>query len=236
MAVQVLEQKALECLRLPAHFGAESDQGRRGAHGIDAARLHLRQRSLGGGDDVVHLRAQHAADGLVEQAPLAGRRAQIRVLGLRFKAVAVKQRHLAQLRQRDQAGAHAVVDVVRVIGNLVGQVAQLRLQTRLLAQQKALPYAARLGRFKLLGMWARAVLEDALARLKRQVQAVELRVALFQRIDHAQALQVVLKAALPSHAGVQRILPGVAKRRVAQVVRQRNGFDQILVDAQRARH
>ena len=38
-----------------------------------------------------------------------------------------------ELLERDQAGAQAVVDVVRVVGDLVGQVAQLRLQARLRA-------------------------------------------------------------------------------------------------------
>ena len=33
-------------------------------------------------------------------------------------------------------------------------------------------------------------------------------------------------------AGMQRVLPGVAKRGVAQVVRQRNGFDQVFIELQ----
>jgi len=45
-------------------------------------------------------------------------------------------------------------------------------------------------------------------------------------------LQVVLEAAVVLHAAVQRVLPGVAKRRVAKVVGQRDGLDQILVEPQ----
>jgi hypothetical protein len=78
------------------------------------------------------------------------------------------------------------------------------------------------------------VLEDALARLEAQVQAVEGGVALLQFVDHAQRLQVVLEAAVGPHAVVQRVLPGVAERRVAEVVRQRDGLDQVLVERRSA--
>ena len=67
------------------------------------------------------------------------------------------------------------------------------------------------------------MLEDAFARLEHQVEAVEGAVALFQQIDDAQALQVVLEAAVLLHAVVQRILAGMAEGRVAEVVGQRDG-------------
>ena len=70
---------------------------------------------------------------------------------------------------------------------------------------------------------------------KHEVQAVERRVALLQLVDHAQALQVVLEAAVARHAFVQRVLAGMAERRVAQVVRQRDRLDQVLVQPQRPR-
>ena len=44
----------------------------------------------------------------------------------------------------------------------------------------------------------------------------------------------LVEAVALAHAGVQRILPGVAERRVAEIVRQRDGFDQVLVQLQRA--
>ena len=75
----------------------------------------------------------------------------------------------------------------------------------------------------------------AFAGFKAQIQTIKLRVTFFQRIHDAQALQVVLKAAIRCHAFVQRILPGVAERCVAQVVRQGNGFHQIFMQAQSTR-
>ena len=66
----------------------------------------------------------------------------------------------------------------------------------------------------------RAVLEDAFARLEREVQPAKARVAVLELIDDAQRLQVVLEAAEVAHAGVERVLARVAERRVAEVVRE----------------
>ncbi len=77
--------------------------------------------------------------------------------------------------------------------------------------------------------------EDALARLESQIQPVEFGIAFFQQIHHAQRLQIVLEAAVLAHAGVQRILPGVAERRVAEVVRQRHRLDQVFIQLQQPR-
>ena len=79
------------------------------------------------------------------------------------------------------------------------------------------------------------MLEDALARLEGEVQAVERGVALLEQVDDAQGLQVVLEAAVGLHAGVQRVLAGVAERRVAEVVGERDGLGQVLVEPQAAR-
>ena len=76
------------------------------------------------------------------------------------------------------------------------------------------------------------MLENAFAGFKAQVQAVKSWVAFFELVDHAQTLQVVFKPTVFTHAFVECILSGVAERRVTQVVRQRNGFHQILVQAQ----
>ena len=146
------------------------------------------------------------------------------------------QRHVHQLVGAEQTGAHAVVDVVCVVGHLVGQVDQLRLQRRLLAAQEALAHPAGFVVLEALGMGPRTMLEDALARLEGEVQAVEARMALLQQIDDTQALQVVLEAAMRAHALVQRVLSGMAEGRVAQVVRQRDGFDQVFIELQLARH
>jgi hypothetical protein len=75
------------------------------------------------------------------------------------------------------------------------------------------------------------VLEDALPGLVHEVEAVEVGVALFEQIDGAQGLQVVLEAAEVLHAGVERLLAGVAEGRVPQIVGEGHGFGEILVEA-----
>ena len=118
-----------------------------------------------------------------------------------------------------------------VIGDLVGEIRELRLETGLLPLEKAFADIAQFARFR-----NRAVLEDALAALEGEVQAGELRIALLEFIDRAQRLQVVLEAAVLAHALVERVLARMPEGRVAQVVRQRDGFGQCLVQIQRARH
>ena len=65
-------------------------------------------------------------------------------------------------------------------------------------------------------------------------------IALPEGVDDAQALQVVLEAAAPrmggAQAGIERVLPGVAERRVAEVVGERDRLDQVFVQAEFARH
>ena len=162
-------------------------------------------------------------------------RRNLRVLIERQRVVARKQRHGQQLLHADQTRAHAVVDIMGVVRNLVGQIAQLGFERRLLAAQKTLGNAAGLALLYALGVGVRAVLENAFACLESEIQAVEAGVTLFEPVDHAQALQVVLEAAPLAHAFIERILARVAERRMTQVVRQADGFNQVFVEPQRAR-
>ena len=80
----------------------------------------------------------------------------------------------------------------------------------------------------------RAMLENSLARLEAEVQAVEPAISLLEMVNHAQALQVVLESAESAHAFIERVLSGMTEGGVPQVVRQCDGFDQILVEFERA--
>src|SRR5690348_7564490 len=73
------------------------------------------------------------------------------------------------------------------------------------------------------------MLEDALARFETQVQPIKCPVSLLQNIHDAQRLEVMLKPPVLAHAAVQRILTRMAKRRMPQIMRQRDCLDQILV-------
>ena len=74
------------------------------------------------------------------------------------------------------------------------------------------------------------VLGDAVAHFPRQVQAAPV---VFEDVDDAQALEVVLEAA--GHERVQHALAGVAERRVSEIVAERDRFGQLLVQAQHFR-
>ena len=76
------------------------------------------------------------------------------------------------------------------------------------------------------------MLEDAFAGFKAKVQALEAGIATLQVVNHTKTLQVVLKASMFSHAGIEGVLPGMAKRRMAEVMCQGNCLDQVLVQTQ----
>ena len=93
-------------------------------------------------NNVIDLIAQHQTNRFVQPAARVTRLGQCGVALKRLIRIAIEQRHFANLVESDEARPHAVVDVVRVVGNFIGQVAQLRLQAGLLAQQKPRPHAA----------------------------------------------------------------------------------------------
>ena len=136
---------------------------------------------------------------------------------------------LADVADLQQARLHAVVQVGREVGDLVGEVDDLRLQRRPLAEKI----------FGQLRMLRRAVvarvLDDAFARAQRQVQPAVARVALLEALDDAQRMQVVVEAqAVTLQAVVQRALAGVPERRMPDVVHQRQRLGQIDIQSERA--
>ena len=158
------------------------------------------------GDDLVN----HAPHHFVDEPSFT----QARMGRTHRGMVPAEQRQLIQFIKTDQTGTQAIVDVVMVVGDFIRHIGQLRLERRLLTVQEAAPQFA-----KRRGVTGAAVLQNSFARLESKVQAGKGRVLFFQLVDHAQALQVVLEAAVLAHAIVQRVLAGVPKGRVPEVVR-----------------
>ena len=71
------------------------------------------------------------------------------------------------------------------------------------------------------------VLGDALQRFPRQVQPVKIGIVAFQQCHDADCLGIVVKPPIGGHHLCQRILAGVAKGGVAQIMGQRHGLCQI---------
>src|SRR5262249_1406341 len=78
------------------------------------------------------------------------------------------------------------------------------------------------------------VLDHALKRLPGQVQAVEIGIVRFELGQYTDGLGVVVEAAEVRHACLQRRLPRMSDRRMAQVMCERQRLGEILVCAQGA--
>ncbi len=78
------------------------------------------------------------------------------------------------------------------------------------------------------------MLRESLADFPGQIQTRKAGVFLFELFDNAQALAVVLETAVAFHQPVQRRLTPVAKRRMAEIMGERDGLRQVLVQLQRA--
>jgi len=86
-----------------------------------------------------------------------------------------------QLFHVQQFRAQSVVDVVIVVGDLVGQIGNLGLEAGPLALDEPFADITQGAR-----VFQRTVLEYALAGFERQIETVKSAVALFQHIDDAQ--------------------------------------------------
>ena len=77
------------------------------------------------------------------------------------------------------------------------------------------------------------MLDDAFADLEGQVQSGKPGVALLEALHNAQRVQVVVEAVAEAlHLAVQRLLAGMRERRMADIVGQRQGLGQVLVQSQ----
>src|SRR5215831_17801539 len=72
--------------------------------------------------------------------------------------------------------------------------------------------------------------DDAFADLEGEVESPKSSVALLEIFHNAQRVQVVIEGkTVLAHRGVERLFPGVAERRMADVVNERQDFGEIYV-------
>lgn len=156
--------------------------------------------------------------------------AQLGIGAAHLGHVTGKQVKLRELFERDQAGPQAIVDIVIVVGDFIGRIADLRLEGGLLPAEKTFTQVA-----ELAGVVQGTMLDDSFSGFETEVQAGKRGVALFEQVNRAQTLQIVFETAVFTQTFVQRVLPGMAEGRVAKIVRERYGFDQVFVDSQGTR-
>ena len=176
-------------------------------------------------DEINRHQVDHAPDGFVDQSAPG----QPRVGALHDLPVAEKDRHRIELFEGDQTRAQAVIDIVVVVGDFVGQVGKLGFEGGLVTLKETASDFA-----ESFGVLVRAMLENAFPRFVQEIESVELGIAFFKHVDRAQRLQIVLEAAEILHAGVERLLPRVAKGRVTEIVGKGHGFGKVFVEMQRA--
>ncbi len=108
------------------------------------------------------------------------------------------------------------------VGDLIGNIDGLRLQR---------------GRDEALDEAVFAIrLVQPFAHFPGQIKAIELRILQLQFLHDPQALVVVAKPAMLGHAAIERLLAQMTEGWMAEIVRQGDGFRQVLVEAKRARH
>ena len=79
--------------------------------------------------------------------------------------------------------------------------------------------------------------DDSFPHLKGEIQARKFEIALLEMLDDPQRVEIVIeKVAIGAHALIQLPLAGVAERRVADVVHEREGFSQIGIEMRAPSH
>ena len=160
--------------------------------------------------------------------------------GSNFVDVALDQWHVAQALNRDHARPEPIVEIMAVIGDVVGQRRHLRLGGGKFVEPEIVPgivtrYDRRQRSVLIAAVWAgqrAVVLHKAFQHLPGQVQAIKARIFALNRGDHTQALGVVIKAAIVLGCSRQRPFPGMAERRMAEIMRQGQRFGEILIQPQ----
>ncbi len=106
-----------------------------------------------------------------------------------------------------------------VVGNLIGQVRDLRFQRR-----TTILFRARHRRIV-----KRLMLAQAFAHFERQIQPGKIRIRRLEQLDHPRALLVVVETAMLAHAFRQHFLARVSERRMPEIVRERDRLGQVFI-------
>jgi len=144
-----------------------------------------------------------------------------------------------EIVHRKKSGAQSVVDVVIHISYVVGNGGDLRLDPRP-ARQIQRPLSVEIRnrpRKRCSSARQRTVmLHQSFKRFPGEIETVERGVAMLERRQEPERVGVVIEAADRGGRGVERILPGMAERRVAEIVGEAQCLGEILIDGEHPRH
>ena len=150
-----------------------------------------------------------------------------------------KDRHIRQIFDQKQAGPETVVNIVGMIGDIVGKRRHLCLHAwpgmkrEIVLGSVFTQCPGQFARLHAIADKRPVMLGDTLQSLPGQVQSVEFGVSRLQRRDYSDGLPIMVKTAIGRHHVIERFFASVTERRVAQIMRQRQRFREILVQRQR---
>ncbi len=156
------------------------------------------------------------------------------------------QRLLLKVGKRDQPGAQSVFDVMAVVGDVVGDRCDLRLEPGEKVEFQVLALLEGADRVRKLtaginpggatdGIEDRAVvLHQPFVCLEAEIQPVEERIAALKFAHDTQALGIVVEPLVGRERFIERAFAGVAERRMTEIVGERQGLREVFVEPERA--
>ena len=125
---------------------------------------------------------------------------------------------------------------MRIIGNVVGDRRHLRLcrahELRRIEAENGDELDAPPSRCR--RSIGAVVLDQALERLPGEIEPVEGGIAALEPGHDPERLGIVVEAAIGRHQPIELALAGMAERRVAEIMGERDGLGQILVEPEHA--
>ena len=210
------------------------------AHLVGRRRRHNTEPPHGFADHVFDQAADQAAHQLMRQP----RRIDARVLLADVAQQAADHRHIRKVGEREQIGAQPVVEIVRIIGDVVGDRRDLGLGAGMAPEREVMRcvvvgndlrdagVTVLAGRLSLRIGQRAIVLDDAFQRFPTEVEPVEGRIAPLDGGDDPQSLGIVVEPAEVGEQGRQRALPACPNGGWPRSCASANA-SQILVQAER---
>ncbi len=124
------------------------------------------------------------------------------------------------------------MQVVVVIGDIIGQCGHLRLGTGMGRQFQIVPGVIVGQRIRKLSGHRTIMFGNGLKGFPGEVQPVKLGIVPLQRGDNFHGLRIVIKSAMGLHEKIQRVLSGMTEWCVAKVMSQRHRFGQLSIQSQ----
>ena len=137
---------------------------------------------------------------------------------------AKKRNFIAQDLKIEKSRFQRVIDICRVVSDFVHPINKLCFERR--AQIEQIFSKLRKFRFRVIAR----MFDDALAHFKREIQPRKVEVALFEMLDDAKRVQIVVETpAMDAHQFVQLALARMPERRMANVVNQGQRFSKFRI-------